>query len=73
MVMTFPVARKLVQIYQINFIEDPLSASLTELRCALFFQKRADKYWGGYIDGQEENAKTIFKFIKERVRRGELE
>ena len=65
--MTFPVARKLVQIYQINFIEDPLSASLTELRCALFFLQRRHR-WNEYSDPEDENIVHLLKFIREKVR-----
>ena len=54
-------------------LKNPSQASLTELRCALFFQQRADKWGGEYSDGPEENAKTLIKLIKERVRKGELE
>ena len=54
-------------------LKDPSNANLTELRCALFFQQRAEKWGGGYSDGPEENAKTLIKLIKERVRKGELE
>ena len=32
-----------------------------------------DNYRGGYSDGPEENAKTLIKLIKERVRKGDLE
>ena len=50
-------------------LEDPKNASLTELRCALFFNQRAHRHSGGLNVG-EVNAKSLIKLIREKVKKG---
>ena len=53
-------------------IKDPTNATLTELRCALFFCQRAHRHSGGMNVG-EQNGKHLIKLIREKVKRGDLE
>ncbi len=53
-------------------IKDPANATLTELRCALFFCQRADHHSGG-INVGEENGKLLIKLIRKKVEQAELE
>ena len=53
-------------------IKDPANATLTELRCALFFCQRADRHSGG-MNVAEENGKHLLMSIRDKVKRGELE
>ena len=50
-------------------LEDPEKASLTELRCALFFNQRAYRHSGGMNVG-EVNGKNLIKLIREKVKKG---
>ena len=53
-------------------IKDSANATLTELRCALFFCQRADHHSGG-MNVAEDNGKHLLMFIRDKVKRGELE
>ncbi len=53
-------------------IREPTKASLTELRCALFFCQRAHRHSGG-INTAEKNARDLVKLIREKIKKGDLE
>ena len=52
-------------------IKEPMNASLTELRCALFFLQRRHR-WNEYSDPAEENIVHLLKFIRRKVQDGEI-
>lgn len=46
--------------------------SLTELRCALFFQARSDRHGGEYFDCSP-TVRELLRLIRQKVAAGELE
>ena len=48
------------------------SATLTELRCSLFFEARRDRHSGG-ISTNEELIRDLLRAIREKVKAGELD
>ena len=53
-------------------IKEPKNASLTELRCALFFLQRRHR-WNEYSDPADKKIFHLLKFIREKVRDGEID
>ena len=52
-------------------IKEPKNASLTELRSALFFLQRRH-HWNEYSDPADKNIVHLLKFIRDKVRDGEV-
>ena len=48
------------------------SATLTELRCSLFFEARRDRHSGG-MSTNEELIRDLLRAIREKVKAGELD
>ena len=53
--------------------KDPLKASLTELRCALFVLQRHHRWNAPYSDPEDKRVIELLKLIREKVKKGELE
>ena len=54
--------------------KDPLNASLTELRCALFVLQRHHRWNSPYpVPGADKRVVELLKLIREKVKKGELE
>ena len=54
--------------------KDPLKASLTELRCALFIVQRHHRWNSPYsVPGEDERIVQLLKLIREKVKKGDLE
>ena len=53
--------------------KDPLKASLTELRCALFVLQRHHRWNAPYSDPEDERVIELLKLIRDKVKKGELE
>ena len=53
--------------------KDPLKASLTELRCALFVLQRHHRWNFPYSDPEDERVVDLLKLIREKIKKGELE
>ena len=53
--------------------KDPLNASLTELRCALFIVQRHHRWNAPYSDPEVKRVIELLKLIREKVKKGELE
>ena len=53
--------------------KDPLKASLTELRCALFVLQRHHRWNAPYSDPEDARVIELLKLIREKVQKGELE
>ena len=54
--------------------KNPLNASLTELRCALFVLQRHHRWNSPYpVPGQDKRVVELLKLIREKVKKGELE
>ena len=49
-----------------------LASTLTELRCALFFEARRDRHSGG-ISFDEHLIRSLLKAIRQKVETGELD
>ena len=54
-------------------LKDPLNASLTELRCALFVLQRHHRWNSPYSDPEDERVVELLKLIREKVKKKELE
>ena len=54
-------------------LKDPLNASLTELRCALFVLQRHHRWNEPYSDPDDERVTQLLKLIRDKVEKGELE
>ena len=54
-------------------LKDPLHASLTELRCALFVLQRHHRWNHPYSDPADVNIALLLNQIREKVKKGELE
>ena len=52
--------------------KDPLKASLTELRCALFVLQRHHRWNAPYSDPEDERVIELLKLIRDKVKKGEL-
>ncbi len=53
--------------------KDPLKASLTELRCALFVLQRHHRWNSPYpVPGEDERIVQLLKLIREKVKKGDL-
>ena len=48
------------------------AATLTQLRCALFFEARRDRHSGG-ISNNEELIRDLLRAIRQKVKSGELD
>ena len=53
--------------------KDPLKASLTELRCALFVLQRHHRWNAPYSDPEDKRVVDLLKLIRDKVKNGELE
>ena len=53
--------------------KDPLNASFTELRCALFLLQRHHRWNEPYSDPEDERVIELLKLIRDKVKKGELE
>ena len=54
--------------------KDPLSASLTELRCALFIVQRHHRWNSPYpVPGEDERIKQLLQLIRNKVEKREFE
>ena len=53
--------------------KDPLKASLTELRCALFVLQRHHRWNAPYSDPEDKRVIELLKLNREKVKKGELE
>ena len=54
--------------------KDPLHASLTELRCALFVLQRHHRWNSPYpVPGGDKRVVELLKLIRDKVKKGELE
>tara|TARA_B100000902_G_scaffold332112_1_gene329914 strand:- start:25 stop:357 length:333 start_codon:yes stop_codon:yes gene_type:complete len=53
--------------------KDPLNASLTELRCALFIVQRHHRWNAPYSDPEDKKVVELLKLIRDKVKKGELE
>ena len=54
--------------------KDPLNASLTELRCALFIVQRHHRWNSPYpVPGEDKRIIELLSLIRQKVERGELE
>ena len=54
--------------------KDPLNASLTELRCALFVLQRHHRWNSPYpVPGADKRVVELLKLIRDKVKKGELE
>ena len=53
--------------------KEPLNASLTELRCALFVLQRHHRWNAPYSDHEDERVIELLKLIRDKVKKGELE
>ncbi|WP_269613307.1 hypothetical protein [Prochlorococcus marinus] len=54
-------------------LKDPLNASLTELRCALFVLQRHHRWNSPYSDPEDKRVIELLKLIRAKVKKGELE
>ncbi len=53
--------------------KDPLNASLTELRCALFVLQRHHRWNSPYpVPGADRRVVELLKLIRDKVKKGEL-
>ena len=52
--------------------KDPLKASLTELRCALFVLQRHHRWNAPYSDPEDKKVVELLKLIREKVKQGDL-
>ena len=53
--------------------KDPLNASLTELRCALFVLQRHHRWNSPYpVPGADKRVVELLKLIRDKVKKGEL-
>ena len=52
--------------------KDPLKASLTELRCALFVLQRHHRWNADYSDPEDERVIELLKLIRDKVEKREL-
>ena len=53
--------------------KDPLNASLTELRCALFVLQRHHRWNSPYpVPGADKRVVELLKLIRDKVKNGEL-
>ena len=52
--------------------KDPLNASLTELRCALFIVQRHHRWNAPYSDPEDKKVVELLKLIREKVKQGDL-
>ena len=54
--------------------KDPLNASLTELRCALFIVQRHHRWNSPYpVPGEDKRIIELLSLIRQKVEKGELE
>ena len=53
--------------------KDPLKASLTELRCALFVLQRHHRWNFPNSDPEDKRVVDLLKLIRDKVKNGELE
>ena len=53
--------------------KDPLKASLTELRCALFVLQRHHRWNAPYSDPEDKRVVDLLKLIRDKVKNRELE
>ena len=53
--------------------KDPLKASLTELRCALFVLQRHHRWNAPYSDPEDKRVIELLKLIRDKVKKGALE
>ena len=53
--------------------KDPLNASLTELRCALFIVQRHHRWNAPYSDPEDKRVVDLLKLIRDKVKKGELD
>ena len=53
--------------------KDPLKASLTELRCALFVLQRHHRWNAPYSDPEDKRVIELLKLIRDKVKSGELD
>ncbi len=54
-------------------LKDPLNASLTELRCALFVLQRHHRWNSPYpVPGEDERIVQLLKLIREKVKKEDL-
>jgi hypothetical protein len=51
---------------------DRSASTLTELRCALFFEARRDRHAGGMGDSDAEWIRSLLRGIRSKVEAGEL-
>ena len=54
-------------------LKDPLNASLTELRCALFVLQRHHRWNSPYSDPEDERVVELLKLIRRKVENADLE
>ena len=54
-------------------IKEPKNASLTELRCALFFLQRHHRWNFPYSDPEDQNIVHLLKLIRGKDRDGEID
>ena len=53
-------------------LKDPLNASLTNLRCALFFLQRQHRWNFPYSDPKDQRVVELLKLIREKVQKKDL-
>ncbi len=53
--------------------KNPLNASLTELRCALFIFQRHHRWNAPYSDPEDARVIELLNLIRDKVKKGELE
>ena len=53
-------------------LKDPLKASLTELRCALFVLQRHHRWNAPYSDPEDARVIELLKLIRDKVQKREL-
>ena len=54
-------------------LKDPINASLTNLRCALFVLQRHHRWNFPYSDPEDKRVVDLLKLIRDKVKNGELE
>ena len=54
-------------------LKDPLNASLTELRCALFVLQRHHRWNSPYSDPEDDRVVELLKLIRRKVENADLE
>ena len=56
-----------------KLLKDPINASVTNLRCALFVLQRHHRWNSPYSDPEDKRVVDLVKLIRDKVKNGELE